>query len=469
MFFIKNLINAKFTEHTLNGKEYLVVPVTMLREGVFSGTKGPLFYPAVENEKSTNLWNGMPIVSGHPRTKSGHVSARHPEVLNTSQVGIVLNSNTTKTGDLTAEAWIDIFAVNRVDPRILQTIYSGEAISVSTGILKAKLTETDGVHNGQSYTLSVSDMQPDHLAILMDEPAACDIDQGCGILVNRNNHSGEIETALTGLIRGLENNEEIRVSSNDIDDKHFAYELGSKLYRISYSINNNRVKLTGDPVEVVREVKFKSIQNGRRLKMKKDDLVDTIINSGCECWSEEDEDVLSGFTVNKLKKIYKGINDSENHVALANSLSKGFEDDNVKIAIVDGEFAVDVKNQNPKKKEGEQEVDNVSTEIKLEDLPQEVKTKLESYEKIMNERKSSLVDVLMEGVDEKQQEAVSTIYNEMSIEQLELLKVARPTDSSNSDQVSYKGRSTRAKINNSGGPSFDESDLLEVPMISWND
>ena len=203
--------------------------------------------------------------------------------------------------------------------------------------------------------------------------------------------------------------------------------------------------------------------------MKKDDLVDTIINSGCECWSEEDEAVLSGFTVNKLKKIYKGINDSENHVALANSLSKGFEDDNVKIAIVDGEFAVDVKNQNPKKKEGEQEVDNVSTEIKLEDLPQEVKTKLESYEKIMNERKSSLVDVLMEGVDEKQQEAVSTIYNEMSIEQLELLKVARPTDSSNSDQVSYKGRSTRAKINNSGGPSFDESDLLEVPMISWND
>src|SRR5690606_32500277 len=77
----------------LDGREYLVAPLTMLVPGVLNGSQGPLFYPPQEVIKNPLSWNGMPIVVNHPVDGAGNpVSARSPEVLRKYGIGTVFNA-----------------------------------------------------------------------------------------------------------------------------------------------------------------------------------------------------------------------------------------------------------------------------------------------------------------------------------------------------------------------------------------
>lgn len=62
-------------EETLNGREYVVVPVTMMVEGVHSGSKGPLLHTSEELGKIPESWNGMPVTVDHPVVEGLPVSA----------------------------------------------------------------------------------------------------------------------------------------------------------------------------------------------------------------------------------------------------------------------------------------------------------------------------------------------------------------------------------------------------------
>lgn len=181
---IANLV-GKTRRATLNGRDYIVAPLSLIVTGVLNGSKGALFYPSDEIGKDPQRWNHTPIVVYHPVVNGQNVSARDPDVLNTSGIGLVLKSH-VKNGKLRAEGWFDIDATRRIDPRVLANLEAGRPIELSTGLFTTNETAPLGSnYRGASYDYIARDYVPDHLAILPDQIGACSINDGCGVLVNK--------------------------------------------------------------------------------------------------------------------------------------------------------------------------------------------------------------------------------------------------------------------------------------------
>lgn len=165
----------------MNGRDYLVAPLTLIVPGVLNGSKGALYYPKDEIGKDPGVWNGVPIVVYHPTRNGLHVSARDPDVLDKQGIGVVMRS---RAGDkLTAEGWFDVESTRRVDKRVLDSLEAGRLIELSTG-LYTENEPTSGIYNGRSYDAIARNYKPDHLAILPDQVGACSVRDGCGVMVN---------------------------------------------------------------------------------------------------------------------------------------------------------------------------------------------------------------------------------------------------------------------------------------------
>lgn len=189
MQIISNLGSA--TRKTLNGRHFLVAEITLIKEGVLDGNQGPIFYPsAIFN---AGAWNGIPIIRNHP--ESG--SARNPEVYAKQHIGTIFNARTN--GDrLQADGWFDAELTQRVDYRIFDRLSRDTAIEVSTGVdLTLEKLDEESIHNGVTYNRVVTELQPDHLAVLLDNTGACSVDDGCGI------HNGEKNMKKSELVDSL--------------------------------------------------------------------------------------------------------------------------------------------------------------------------------------------------------------------------------------------------------------------------
>lgn len=172
---------------TSEGKEYLVVPMTLIVPGVLAGSQGPLYYPPKEIANNYKKWNHTPIVVYHPTDFMGNpLSARGgPDVIESSGVGVVRNAYIDRQGKLKAEGWFDVERTKRVDPRILNSLLSNTPIELSTGLFTDNVPAPPGsTHNGRYYDYIARNYRPDHLAILPDQVGACSISDGCGVLVN---------------------------------------------------------------------------------------------------------------------------------------------------------------------------------------------------------------------------------------------------------------------------------------------
>jgi len=214
---VTNLI-ASVRRETLNSREYLVGPLTLIVPGVLNGSQGPLYYPPEEITRSTTAWNGTPIVVYHPTIDGGGVSARNPEVLNGSGIGYIYH--TKAEGKLTAEGWFDVDAIKRVDNRILMALEAGKPMELSTGLFTDNEPAPEGSNdNGKAYTYIARNYRPDHVAILPDGVGACSIQDGCGVLVNGDKDKlGE----LLGVVPECNSNKGETNMANPIVDKLLA-------------------------------------------------------------------------------------------------------------------------------------------------------------------------------------------------------------------------------------------------------
>lgn len=183
-FLAVNYGSAAVRRETLDGREYLVAPLSMIVPGVLNGSKGRLFYPLDEISRNHDSWNGMPMVVNHPVDKKGQpCSARHPSILEKYGVGTVFNSEIN--GKLSAEGWFDVVKGNYLIPEQMRKIERGEPIELSTGLF----TDNEPVKNGKTddgkeYDAIARNYRPDHLAILPDKVGACSVKDGCGVNVN---------------------------------------------------------------------------------------------------------------------------------------------------------------------------------------------------------------------------------------------------------------------------------------------
>lgn len=166
----------------VDGRDYIVAPVSMVVPGVLPGSKGPLLYTPQELQTNVDAWNGMPVVINHPYEMGMAVSARHPKVLERQGVGAIYNTNFR--GKLRSEAWIDIDRVRKLNPSLLANLEAGRPMEVSTGLFTDN-EEQAGHHNGRAYTHVAKNYRPDHLALLPDQRGACSVSDGCGLNVNQ--------------------------------------------------------------------------------------------------------------------------------------------------------------------------------------------------------------------------------------------------------------------------------------------
>ena len=262
-----NFLPSLVRHDRMEDRDFLVVPMVILTEGVHNGSEGAFYYPKEELSKTPAAWNHKPVVVYHPTMNGVGISACDPVVINNRKVGLMMNTR-FEAGKLKSEAWLEKDRANKVDERIMQAVEKGEMMELSTGVYIDN-DMTPGDWNGESYVGIARNYRPDHLALLPDKIGACSIKDGAGLLRN------ERATALITLLKEM-----------GIDD----------------------VRITGRTVEgafVGNRDQTENKQNQGNT-MEKKQIVDAIIgNSG---WSETDREKLMGLSEDQLKSIQDGIN-----------------------------------------------------------------------------------------------------------------------------------------------------------------
>lgn len=208
---VSNAVSSRVRRETLNGRNYVVVPLTMIVPGVLNGSKGPMLYPADECAKDPQAWNGMPAVLYHPTYNDQPVTARDPIILEEHQIGSVYRAD--YDGELRSELWLDDELTKRRDQelppelRLLPRIDRGENIEVSTGLYTDDHPAPAGAtFNGVEYKFVARRYRPDHLAVLPDQTGACPVEAGCGIRLNTEGKPKETVVDRNGLMTFLTTN-----------------------------------------------------------------------------------------------------------------------------------------------------------------------------------------------------------------------------------------------------------------------
>lgn len=361
---------GEFRYDTLNGRQHIVAPVTMIVPGVLHGSSGALFYSPDVVNRNPDAWNGMPIVVYHPTCNGEPISARQPDVLNKQGVGIILEA---KGGDvLVAEAWFDVDAVKLVDNtlddgiKIHPRLIAGIPIELSTG-LKTRVSKAGegAVYNSRPYDYAVEDIEPDHLAILPDQIGACSLEDGCGVFAANGDNKiadwqkalqkhlvakgaddmdlksvdnaaselsfDEIRDKLNEELRGRFTQDEPSAWISEVYGDHIIYWQGDDLFRLSYTLLADGVVLSSDaPVRVEREVTFVPVENEGDALMamnakEKKALIGKLIANSCGCWKKGDEALLEGFTDEKLTELIAANAQHQHQLTVVNALTKGID------------------------------------------------------------------------------------------------------------------------------------------------
>lgn len=332
-------------------KKNLIVPVTMIVEGVLSGSQGPLLHLAEEFGKIPESWNGIPVVINHPEMNGQSISANSPEIIDTQTVGRIYNAKMVGN-KLVAEAWLIEEKLMTISNDTLMAINATKPIEVSVGVFTEN-EEVAGDWNGIQYTGVARNHRPDHLALLPDGVGACSLENGCGVRPSTNKKkegdsnemiTNEIEkdpirlkggclgvNAKEGLrekldtIRALVNTLDVNTADtyvyNYLEEAYDTYliysqsskDSGEKLYKQNYQLNveSDNYEFVGDPVQVERKIDYVQVNNKLNTNetmsepctpcIKK--KVDALIANAASTYAETDREMLQTLSEEILDKM----------------------------------------------------------------------------------------------------------------------------------------------------------------------
>lgn len=168
----------------MNDKEYLVVPVVALMEGVVTalGADGPEYVRPSAYSVAPGTWNGRPIFLNHPVDAKGRpVSGSDPKIY-ANALGYTFNAHLDEDGRLCMEAWIDEDRAKTKQQRaLIDRLKLDDDVEVSVGAFIV-MEEEDGEYDGKKYSGAWAQAFPDHLALLEKGiSGACSRKMGCGV------------------------------------------------------------------------------------------------------------------------------------------------------------------------------------------------------------------------------------------------------------------------------------------------
>lgn len=226
------------------GREWLVVPATLVRNQVLENNLGKTYLPA---EEVTEGWartaNGSPVLTDHPTKRGFPASGRDPDVMDKIGVGFLFNARVDRTGSVPAvkaDVYLDPERVEAVEDlgTIIAKLEKRQPVELSTGFPLRELERRSGVFNGRKYDKVLRPAAFDHLALFAEhKKGACSLEDGCGLLVNRRESArpaseiefsdtetaeerpwGEVDTTLEAFVSAYGTDEEEGSDVADLSD-----------------------------------------------------------------------------------------------------------------------------------------------------------------------------------------------------------------------------------------------------------
>ena len=347
------LSNYKVSRRKYNGKDYMIIPVTMMVEGVHNGSQGPILHEIGELGKIPESYNGIPIVINHPVNGEGAaIPANSPEVLEDCSVGIVFGSF-TEDAALKAQAWLEELKLQEKYPDLYERIDDGEEVEVSLGVFTDN-TEELGEWNGESFIAKAKNHRPDHLALLPNSVGACSLKDGCGLGVNSKdvkksdklfrkllkqgfaihsigNNEGqgyyELMSMVSDKLRSMDTQSTYHYAEEVYTDSLIYNVSGDNkrtMYKQAYKIEGGKIEFVGEPIEVHRKVEYViNINNNSKKedKMSKEnkcpkcvEKINALIANKESGFTEEDREWLNDLTEPQLDKVVPKTITKEVHV-----------------------------------------------------------------------------------------------------------------------------------------------------------
>lgn len=283
-----HLKNYSIRTEIHQGRDYLVVPVVMLVEGVHDSiNSGLTMHLAEEFSKLPEAWDGVPVTVNHPQNTDGsYISANTPQIIDDQTVGIIYNTK-IENNKLKAEAWIEKDKTKKLYPELIKTLINGTPLNISTGVFNDP-ENSSGEYAGERYESIARNYMPNHLALLPNDIGACSWLDGCGVRVNKDggdklkkntiaamktlakegfsvNQLGFRETSskIQTKLDGMDTDVKLHNLQEVFDDEFVYSVFGSndeQLLKRGYRINTDEtIEFTGEPVPVIRKVEFTEI------------------------------------------------------------------------------------------------------------------------------------------------------------------------------------------------------------------
>lgn len=334
---IVSTVNARNVSKT--GGQYTIRDVVGAVDGI---VMNGMLYPGEQLAKSAPTLNGKPAPAGHPKNQDGqYISAANGDALLSSYVGSVCR-NARHVGGRTM---VDI-VVNEAQAKALpdgqaivarlDAAISGQDVApihVSTGLLCEPIT-AEGTSNGKPYQRIATNIQYDHLAILLHEQGAGTPEQGVGMWLNAAGQPAQIEqvtipsvpddkrtAGLLGWVRKLLGNTD-ELSMRQIEDGlgatlpamawivevYTRYAIwrdeAGTYWRQDYAVSaEGVVSWAGQPVQVERQVKYEEVSTNQGVDQVKEQILAALTAAGVQTAGLTDAALLNAYNALVTKPV----------------------------------------------------------------------------------------------------------------------------------------------------------------------
>ncbi len=244
---------SNITTETIDGKPHIVVRgITPVVDDIVMNKK---LYPSAEIKKAYNTLERNPMPFGHPKVDGKHVSARDVRAVNNYHVGAWLQNVSHKDGKVVGDMYVNReYAessdkgkrlINRLDE--MATGKNTEPVHISTGLMYSGIA-ANGESKGKKYNEIATNMDFDHVAVLLDEPGAGTPAEGVGIFVNSDGTEQEIEV--------------VNLSDADIPDPNDPVKSFFNQLKAFFSANSKQSDEGNDPMKelITNALKAKGIE-----------------------------------------------------------------------------------------------------------------------------------------------------------------------------------------------------------------
>lgn len=290
-------------------------------------------YPAEELKSGVSTMNGKPAPAGHPKDGQGRfISALNGEALLNAYIGSICTNARHEGGrslfdivvnEAQAKAHPDgQKLIDRLDAAINGK--NADPIHVSTG-LACKMVTANGESSGKKYSRIATNIEYDHLAILLNQSGAGTPEQGVGMFLNSEGQEVEVESVqvntepadrrfegVTGWLRKLLGNSDLSFEQiyeglrtvlpegawvREVFTKSVVYvDKADKLFQQDYAVDSSgSVALLGQPVEVVRKVEYEPITNSNEVDAVKDKILAALNAAGIKTEGLDDSQLLTAY------------------------------------------------------------------------------------------------------------------------------------------------------------------------------